>query len=131
MSLAEQPSPTIDWKTAVAAAEGLGRITLIHVAQRDADAVREWCLQMARAHTGQNNAERALSYLELAVLTGHRRTEVDDLVRRGWSEIEKAAAQVVATARLQVKRAAEEKAAKETAAKRTTVEKTAAKEKAA
>ena len=72
MSVAQQPSATIDWKTAVAAAEGLGRITLIHVARRDADAVREWCLQMARAHAGEEHAERALSYLELAVLTGHR-----------------------------------------------------------
>ena len=131
MSVARQSSATIDWKTAVAAAEGLGRITLIHVARRDADAVREWCLQMARAHTGESNAERALSYLELAVLTGHRGPEVDELVRRGWDEIEKAAAQVVATARLQAKRVAEEKAAKETAAKRTAAEKTAVKEKAA
>jgi hypothetical protein len=98
---------TIDWEAAVAVAEGLGRATLLHVARRDADAVREWCLQMSKVHVGEGNATRALSYLELAVLTGHRGEEVADLVKRGWAELEKAAEQLVATIHLRAREAAE------------------------
>jgi hypothetical protein len=97
----------IDWDTAVAAAEGLGRITLFHVAGRDADAVREWCLRMSHAHVGEGNALRALSCLELAVLTGHHAEEVNDFARRGWSELQTAAEQLVATVRLKASEAVE------------------------
>jgi hypothetical protein len=107
MSLAEQPNATIDWKTVVSVAEGLGRVTLLHVARRDVGAVQDWCLRMSRVHVGEGNAVRALSYLELAVLTGHQEEEVDGLVRR-LAELEKAAEQLLASVRLQVKAAAQE-----------------------
>jgi hypothetical protein len=88
-----------DWDAAVAAAEGLGRITLVRVAERDADAVRDWCLQMSRVHVGEGNALRALSYLELAVLTGYHEEEIASLAGRGWDELVQAAEQNLAAVR--------------------------------
>jgi hypothetical protein len=110
-------TPEVDWDAAVAAAESLGRITLFHVARRDADAVREWCLRMSHAHVGEGNALRALSYLELAVLTGHHAEEVNDFARRGWSELQTAAEQLVATVRLKASEAGEARKAIEGKAK--------------
>jgi hypothetical protein len=95
----EQPSGMVDWDAAVAAAEGLGRITLVRVAERDADAVRDWCLQMSRVHVGEGNALRALSYLELAVLTGYHGGEVSSLAGRGWDELVQVAEQNLAAVR--------------------------------
>jgi hypothetical protein len=104
-------SSEVDWDAAVAAAEGLGRITLVRVAERDADAVRDWCLQMSRVHVGEGNALRALSYLELAVLTGHRDVEVASLAGRGWDELVQAAEQNLAAVRKLANEAVEAKKA--------------------
>jgi hypothetical protein len=63
----------INWKAAEMVAERLGVHTRELVAARDADAVVEWALRMARdSATGSFNEPRAASYLELAALVGHQ-----------------------------------------------------------
>jgi hypothetical protein len=61
----------INWKAAEMVAERLGVHTRELVAARDADAVVEWALRMARdSATGSFNEPRVASYLELVALMG-------------------------------------------------------------
>jgi hypothetical protein len=63
----------IDWWAAIRVAERLGAHTRDLVAERDAPAVLEWSLQMARQYfdSSSANGPRGLSYMELPVLMGH------------------------------------------------------------
>ena len=104
-------SPRSTGRPAVSVAEGLGRATLIRVAQRDADAVQEWCLQCARANVGEANAPRAASYVELAILCGFTGTEAEELhARLDWDDLVRRAERLAAEVR---RCAAEHKAALE------------------
>jgi hypothetical protein len=81
----------IDWKAAARVAGELGIQTRELVWQKDAERAREFALTMATAHnTGDGNAVRACSYLELAVLLGYsappsEKTPADDK-RLAWIE---------------------------------------------
>jgi hypothetical protein len=87
MTVEEQPSAVVDWEAAEAAAERLGAITRKHVADRNADALRDWCLEMSRVHVGEGNAVRSLSYFELAVAAGHRPRAVVEREQSEWGEL--------------------------------------------
>jgi len=114
-----QDAAAVDWDAAAAVAAGLGRRTLLLVAERDADATREWCLQMRTANTGEGNALRSMSYFELAVLTGHRTPAARTSGDRKWRELLEAVQQLAATVKTKADmeaKAAEEAAAAEKAA---------------
>jgi hypothetical protein len=69
----------INWKAAEMVAERLGVHTRELVAEQVAEAVCKWALRMARdTATGSFAEPRVNSYLELAVLVGHREQEEDD-----------------------------------------------------
>jgi hypothetical protein len=80
----------IDWNAAEAVAVLLGLHTRKLVAERDAEAVREWALRAARDHdVGSHHVPRASSYFELAVLVGQSEPELpDELEEEGELEEE-------------------------------------------
>jgi hypothetical protein len=112
-SVTPKQAAEVDWPAAIAIAEGLGRRTLLLVAERDATATREWCLQMAETYVSEGNALRSASYMELAVVVGYRKPGIEKPVSRSWRELAQATQQLAATVAL--KADAEAKAAEETA----------------
>jgi hypothetical protein len=104
---------TIDWPAADATAANLGLRTRQIVAERNAEAVKAWCLRMASEHGGGANALRSLSYFELAVLTGHREPEVTAGATLEWRDLLRSVETLAAT--VQVKIDAEKAAAEEAA----------------
>ena len=102
----------VDWEAAEIVAGALGRMARDRVQRRDAGTVRDWSLQMARAHTGEGNALRSMSYFELAVIAGHRPREVEE--GREWRELLQEAQALAALVRVK----AEEDEAARAAAKR-------------
>ena len=86
-SVTDPVEAVVDWELAAVIAEGLGRATLVKVAQRNVDDIQAWCLRMAGTMTGEFNSARLLSYLELAVAVGYRGDETVDHARRDWSEL--------------------------------------------
>ena len=76
----------VDWKAAEIVAAGLGRMARDRVQRRDAAGLQAWSLQMARAHVGEGNSQRSMSYFELAVIAGYRSPrEVEE--GREWREL--------------------------------------------
>jgi hypothetical protein len=116
----------IDWAAADKVAAQLGAHTRGLVAGGDADVAREWALRMSRVHVGEGNVLRALSYLELAVLTGHREKEADDLARREWGELAQMALDLAATVKAKATQEAAAAAMAKAETKSVEVEATAA-----
>jgi hypothetical protein len=102
-------SAAVDWEAAEMVAARLGWMARKRVADRDAVVVRDWCVQMAGAHTGEGNALRSMTYLELAVIAGYRPREGTGLVGREWKELLQVAQRLASACALKVK---EEEAAK-------------------
>ena len=92
-----------DWDMAAGIAESLGRATLLKLAQRNVDDIQKWCLRMAGTMTGEFNAPRALSYLELAVAVGYRSDETVDHARRDCAELLQRAKDLAQETKLLVK----------------------------
>jgi hypothetical protein len=93
----------VDWKAAADVAAGLGRRTLLLVADRDADGLQAWCLQMASVRGGESDTLRSLSYSELAVLLGHGAQVIEDDARLEWAELLQRTQQLAAVVKAKAK----------------------------